>query len=510
MPLALALFTWRRASLRSLLLALCAAAAAAHAQPTPRAEATPLQPCRLSGVETPALCGTLPRPLDLARPQGPQITLHYAVIPAVARQKKPDPVFFFAGGPGQSAVALAGSVNRLLARLNNRRDLVLIDQRGTGQSAPLHCDDGNPLRPLSEVADMARQRAELRDCVARLQALPHGDLRHYATWVAMQDAEAVRQALGAPQVNLVGGSYGTRAALEYLRQFPQAVRRVVIDGVAPPDMALPGAMAADAQAAFDAVFAACDADPACTAAYPALRQDWQRLAASLPRDVTVPHPATGRPETLRLDREMLLGLVRAPLYVPALGAAVPQALHEAARGRFDPLFGLAGAMGGGTRAQRLAAGMHFSVICAEDGPALQRLAEDRGTAVDFGDGMARLYRDICADWPRAEVPAGFYTLPAAPVATLVLSGGADPVTPPRHGQRTADALGPNARHVVVDHAGHGVMALPCMRDVLFRFIDAPDTAAALQVPADCAAGVPRPTAVLPPQAALTPAQEGAR
>jgi pimeloyl-ACP methyl ester carboxylesterase len=496
---------WRR--LTPLLLAAVSGLLAAGAA----SAASPPEPCRLTGVETAALCGTLQRPLDLAQLDGTQITLHYAVLPAVARRKLPDPVFFFAGGPGQSAIALAGTANRLFARLGNRRDIVLIDQRGTGRSAPLHCDDGSPLRPLAEMTDMTRQRAELRDCMTRLQALPHGDLRHYTTTVAMQDAEAVRQALGAPRVNLVGGSYGTRAALEYMRQFPQAVRRVVIDGVAPPDMALPQAMSLDAQAALDAVFTACDAQPACQQAFPALRQDWQRLLASLPREVSVTHPVSGTPERLRLDRDMALGLVRAPLYVPVLASALPLAVHQAAEGRFEPLFGLASSMGGGSRAQRLAAGMHFSVICAEDGPSLDSAAGAAGGATaspDFGDGMARLYRDVCAQWPRGAVPADFYAISPAPAATLVLSGGADPVTPPRHGERSAAALGANARHVVVAQAGHGVMSLPCMRDVLYRFIDAPTDAAALQVSADCAAAVPRPGAHLPLLA--TRGAEGAR
>jgi pimeloyl-ACP methyl ester carboxylesterase len=475
------------------------------------AQAAPsLQPCRLPGIDVSALCGAITRPLDPARPDGTRIEVHYAVVPAVARRKRPDPVFFLAGGPGQSAVSLAGSVSRLLARVNNRRDLVFIDQRGTGGSAPLHCDEGDALRPLAQTVDFEQQRAELQACVERLQALPHGDLRHYATWVAVQDAEAVRQALGAPQVNLVGGSYGTRVALDYLRQFPQSVRRVVLDGVAPPDMTLPRAMGADAQAAFDAMLAACAAEAACAAAYPDLRGDWQRLLAGLPRAVTVAHPLTGRAETLRLERETLLALTRAPLYAPALAAGLPQAVHEASRGRFEPLFGLAHAMGGGTRAQRMAIGMHFSVICAEDGPALALggLPVDEDRAADFGDGMARHYREVCGGWPRAAVPAAFYTLPATPVATLVLSGGADPVTPARHGDRVAAALGPKARHVVVPEAAHGVMSLPCMRDVLFRFIDASDTASALQVGADCAAGLPRPPAALPPPASVSAAASG--
>jgi pimeloyl-ACP methyl ester carboxylesterase len=279
-----------------------------------------------------------------------------------------------------------------------------------------------------------------------------------------------------------------------MRQYPQAVRRAVIDGVAPPDMVLPAAFSTDNQAALDAVFAACAADKACSARYPALRADWHALLATLPREIGVAHPVTGELQRLTLSRDTLLGLVRTPLYLPALASVLPLAVTEAARGRFEPLVGLATALSGG-RSGALAEGMHFSVVCAEDAPRLAQ-ATDRPGA-DFGDAFADIYRRACASWPRGEVPAAFYTLPPAPAATLVLSGGADPVTPPRHGERVTQALGPKARHVVVAQAGHGVMGLRCLRDALFRFIDADDDGAALQVDADCARALPRPPAFVP-------------
>ncbi|WP_425256974.1 alpha/beta hydrolase [Rubrivivax sp. RP6-9] len=458
-----------------------------------------LAPCRLAGIEHAAWCGSVQRPLDPAQPAGRQIDVHFAVLPAVARNKKPDPVFLFAGGPGQSAIDLAGSASRLLARLSNRRDIVLVDQRGTGRSAPLHCADDAPARPLREQVDPALQRAELQRCRAALQALPHGDLRQYTTRIAVQDIDAVRQRLGVARFNAVGGSYGTRAVLETMRQFPQTVRRAVLDGVAPPDMVLPASFSPDAQATFDALLAACEAEPACRQRHPALRARWQSLLDSLPREVSVQHPVTRQPERFVLTPAMAASLVRAPLYVPALAAALPLAVDEAAQGRFTALFGLASAFGGGVR---LAAGMHFSVVCAEDLPRLDATADRPGA--DFGTAMADLYRDVCAGWPRGEVPASFYTVPPATGATLLLSGGLDPATPPRHGTRVAQALGPLARHAVVPNAGHGVMGLLCVRDALFRFIDAETDADALAVDADCAQQVPRPGAFLPPAAGGTP------
>lgn len=456
-----------------------------------------LTPCRLSGLENEAYCGSVRRPLDPAAPAGTQIDVQFAVLPALARNRKPDPVFFFAGGPGQSAMDLAGTVARMMSRVGNRRDVVLVDQRGTGRSAPLKCPEPAPTQPLADAVGNAAMVARLQACRAQLQKLPHGDLRHYTTWVAMQDAEAVRVALGAGQINLIGGSYGTRAVLDYMRQFPQAVRRAVIDGVAPPDMALPAAFSTDNQAALDGLLDACAADPACATRYPHLRGDWQALLASLPREVSVAHPVTGQVERFSMERSTLLQLMRGPLYAPPLASVLPLAVTEAARGRFEPLMGLSTALTGG-RSMQMAEGMHFSVVCAEDLPRLAKSGDKPGA--DFGDAALAMYRRVCDGWPQGPVPVAFYTLPATPAATLVLSGGADPVTPPRHGARMAKALGAKARHVVVAQAGHGVMGIACMRDALFRFFDAVSDDEALKVDADCAKAIPRPPAFVPVRA----------
>jgi pimeloyl-ACP methyl ester carboxylesterase len=477
------------------------AAPAASAAPAsvPAAGAGPafsgLKPCRLPGVEHAAQCGTLRRPLDPSLPQGVQIDVHVAVLPALARYKRPDPVAFFAGGPGQSAIAMAGMLHAQFARLATRRDFVFVDLRGTGRSAPLMCPEAEPAQPLRERVDTEAARARLAACRAALERLPHGDLRRYTTTLAVQDVEAVRQALGAPALNVMGASYGTRAALEYARQFPQAVRRMVLDGVAPPDMVLPLSFGEDAQAAFDAVLRSCENDAPCRARHPNLHADWSAMLASLPRPVTVRHPVTGLPETLTLTREAVTALVRTPLYVPALAAGLPHAVSQAAQGCFEPLVGLGVALGGGERALRLAEGLHFSVVCAEDAPRLP--AAPAGAAAPesvFREPLLATYREACRDWPRGEVPEAFYTVSQASAPTLVLSGGADPVTPPRHGERVARALGAQARHVVVPHAGHGLLAIGCLRDAVVRFVQAEDAAAAQAVELGCAKDVPRPPA----------------
>ena len=452
-----------------------------------------LTPCRVAGIKNEVRCGVVARPLDPAQPQGVQIDVHYVVVPALARRKLPDPVFLLAGGPGQSAIALAPATLQLFARLNNRRDIVFVDQRGTGRSAPLECAEARR-GPLAEQTGPERQFEHLAQCRAKLQALPYGDLRWFTTPLAVQDLDAVRAQLGAERINLVGGSYGTRVAMEMLRQFPSRVRRSVIDGVAPPDMALPASFSTDGQAALHAMLAACEQDADCAKAHPGLRAHWAGLLKSLPRRVTVAHPLSGQVETFTLSREMVLGVMRGALYAPWIAAVLPQVIDDAARGRFESMVGV-NSFFAQRRGTELAMGMHFSVICAEDVPRLAAAVDPPGA--DFGTDLAAFYRRVCAAWPRGDVPEAFYRLLPSASPVLVLSGGLDPVTPPRQGERAAQALGPNALHLVVPHAGHGVMNLPCMRDVLYRFIDADDAAQALAIDTACVKNLPRPPAFEP-------------
>ncbi len=451
------------------------------------AGAAPLHDCRVPGIKNSVQCGSVQRPLDPARPNSASITVQFVVVPAVARRRLADPVFLLAGGPGQSAISLAGPVLGLFQRLGNRRDLVFVDQRGTGGSAPLYCDESR-YAPLAEQADPERQEVRLAACRRKLETLPHGDLRFYTTTLAMQDLDSVREHLGAERINLVGASYGTRAALEYQRQFPGRLRRLVLDGVAPPDMVLPQSSSVDAQAALDALFADCAAQANCAAQYPRLRQTWGDLLASLPMPARIAHPLTGETEAVTVTRDMVLAAVRAPLYSPPLTSALPVAIAQAAQGRFTALLGL-NAVHTSRKATRIAEGMHFSVLCTED---LPRLDASLMLGRDFGASSLRSVARVCADWPRGEVPSAFYHVPRGSAPALLLSGGLDPATPPRHGERMAAALGPSARHIVVANAGHGVLGIGCMRDVLYRFIAADDDASALAVDANCIAAIPRP------------------
>lgn len=520
-PKAVPMGAVRAISARALLAALCLWGASSLVAAAPAT-----QPCRLPGVRVEVRCGSVQRALESARPDGPRIEVHFAVVPALSRQPLPDPVFFLAGGPGQSAIALAPTALAILERLRARRDVVLLDQRGTGRSAPLLCPDHASAHTFA-AWDVAAQRQSMAACRQALQKLSYiarpTDLAFFTTPLAMQDLDVVRQRLGADQINVVGVSYGTRAALDYQRQFGAHVRRSVLDGVAPPDMALPASAALDSQRALDVLWADCTAEPACKQAFPSLRSDWHKLLQSLPRRVTVADPLSGQPQTTMLSRAALLGVVRSALYVPTLASALPQAVHDAARGRLEGLAGLGSALQS-PGASPMAMGMHLSVLCAEDMPLLTAPARPierngnvaRGVAPhsehahrpDFGDEALHWYRSLCAHWPAAPVPADYYRIAPAPQPVLLLSGGLDPATPPRHAARAAQALGAKALHVVAPKAGHGLLSTACGQDLLYRFIAAPDEAGALAIDTRCAQQLPRPLFYRSPAPTLTPGLHG--
>lgn len=451
------------------------------------AQAATTTACRLPDFPEEVQCGQIQRPLNPAQPQGKKIDIHYVVIPSQDRNKLQDAVFLLAGGPGQSAINVASWANALLARLNRRRDLVFVDQRGTGRSAPLECP---ALDKADEILSLEQKTKLTDDCLRQLQTLPYGELQYFSTSIAVQDLEAVRQLQGYSRINLIGASYGTRVGLEYLRQFPKSVRRVVLDGVVPPTMQL---ASADAQKALDALFRDCAQEPACNASYPDLANRWNKLLDSQPQKVSMPHPRLGNAFKLDMTREGLLGLIHGTLYNPAGLATLPYALTQAEQGNYAPLVTMSNATnlpGPGN----IAYGMHFSVWCGEafaQSPTLP--AND-----EFEKFMVQMYIQTCKKWPRADIPAGFFEIPVSASPVLLLSGGLDPVTPIRHGEAVTKALGPLARHVKLENAGHGLLAQGCVRDVVHRFFNAREDNEALQVDASCVRQIPRALAWQPP------------
>jgi pimeloyl-ACP methyl ester carboxylesterase len=448
-----------------------------------------LADCRLQGLEVAARCGTLQVWEDRAARSGRRITLHVAVVPARLRSQEPDPVLVLAGGPGQGAISLAAQVMPLFTKLNDSRDVVFLDQRGTGKSNPLNCnDDTQPLQALFE--DALPERLVTR-CLAELDADP----RQYVTTVAMEDLEEVRAALRYPKLNLWGGSYGTRAALEYLRRHPDRVRTMVLDGVAPSTMKLPLSFATDGDAALKRLFEACEVEALCKKIYPDLRVMIQSLRAQLarkPSRATIMDPRTGDRADIQVNENVLLSGLFRPLYVAELASLLPLGVASAANGDFNPLLAQNLELADDI-AENLSVGMHLSVICAEDVPRIQPADLAAAGQSFFGRALVDDFLRACATWPRGKVPDDYYTPVRSDVPALILSGGIDPATPPRHGEEVARTL-PNAKHVVAPQLGHGVSLHGCAPRLVESFIRA---GSAADIDGKCLQRLPRPLFMVP-------------
>ncbi len=435
-----------------------------------------LEPCHLgapgTSLRVAAQCGQLTVPENPDEPDGRHIDLNLAVVPALNRKPAPDPLFVLVGGPGQAATEVYALLHDAFSGINRDRDIVLVDQRGTGGSNPLRCPaDDDPATGLGAIADeqVLRQVTECRDALSAA-----ADLTQYTTPIAMDDLDRVRAALGYEQINLYGVSYGTRAALTYLRRHPDRVRSLVLDGVAPPDLPLGRDIARDAQRALDLIFARCADDGACHLAFPSLEQDFRDLGQRLtqaPVDVALDHPVTGAPTELALGDVAFGQSVRLLSYAPETVALLPLLIRSAAEGGDYARFAALALMTFDQLEGSIAGGMSNSVVCSEDAPFFS--AEEGQAASDgtyLGPKPARLLRLGCEVWPRAEIPNDQRQPVASDVPVLLLSGEADPVTPPANAEHAAASL-PNSRHLVAPGQGHGVVARGCLPRVVADFID---------------------------------------
>lgn len=444
-----------------------------------------LAPCSADQGPSDAYCGSYRVYEDRDAKQGRQIDLRIVVLPALDANAKPDPVFFLAGGPGQGAAEMAAAIKEVLRRVQTTRDIVLVDQRGTGKSHPLTCDPGTDRLADIDASDDAGL-ARLRTCMNGYDA----DLTKYITSIAMDDLDEVRAFLGYEQINIVGGSYGTRAGLVYLRQHGDRVRAIVLDGVAPTDMRMPMFFARDAQRALDKLLANCEADAACRAAYPNLAERVRKLFARLdtsPPRVHVTHPRTGESAEVQLRAAYAASVLHGALYSPLVSSLVPAVIERAERDDFQGLLALG--MMNEPLAENMAIGMQLSVLCSEDDPFITSEALETATAGSlFARHLLSWRTQACAMWPKAQLPAGYREPVSSDVPALILSGELDPVTPPDWGAQAATHLS-RSTHVVATGTGHGVLGTGCGQTLVRLFIDA---GSAQGLDTSCASTIERP------------------
>ncbi|HEX9794959.1 MAG TPA: alpha/beta fold hydrolase [Planctomycetota bacterium] len=431
---------------------------------------------------------------DREAADGRRISLHFVIVPSAVGEPEPDPVVILGGGPGQAATTLVASTATMVAR--EHREILLLDQRGTGRSNPLHCGFARDASDPQSLLELSWDLESIRACRAELEK--HADLSLYSTPIAADDLDELCAALGYDKINLRGGSYGSRAALVFLRSHPERVRTATLIGVAPIAFTNPLFHARGAQDTIDLLFADCAADPGCRKVLGDLRGQFETVLARLekePARIEVDNPSGKGLVEVVLTRNGFAEGIRTLMYSLPTQRQVPWLIHRAFEYDYQTVAEACMRSNGGIRRQ-LAWGMLLSVTCAED---VARIDPDNiGSVTDgtfLGDVRVRGQMSACAEWPLGRLPEGYGNDVVSDVPVLLFSGTHDPVTPPRWGAQAVENL-KHALHVVVP-AAHGVGG-DCV-DSLERAFLATGSVAGLD--ASCVATMRLPRLVLPHAAA---------
>jgi pimeloyl-ACP methyl ester carboxylesterase len=444
--------------------------------PVSAAPATlPLHECRLQHPlkldSVAARCGLLKVAEDPANPAGPSIDLSVAVVPALNRRAAAPPLFLLAGGPGQAATDMYVSYAGAFTRINRNHDIVLVDQRGTGRSSPIFCSYPDDWQETG--GEIPQLREATLACLNKFGPR----VRNYTSSVAVRDLDLVRVALGYRQIDLYAASYGTRVAELYMRRYPNSTHAVILDGVTYPEQAIGADTPWDGEHALDMILARCRAASDCAAAYPDLAHDLKELRRKFGPEkssLTLSDPLSGAPLVIEFSRSMLNAALRFLSYNATEAALLPTLIHQAAIGNLAPLAAqtimMARQIG-----EQLASGMQNSVICSEDVPFFTAASIDRASIAATYQGTDQLdaLAEICKLWPRGPVDPDLHSALHSDVPTLLLSGEADPVTPPGDAERLAKGL-LRQRHLILSGEGHGQMATGCVPKLMADFLDTAD------------------------------------
>jgi pimeloyl-ACP methyl ester carboxylesterase len=429
-------------------------------------------PCTVGKAKLPSTCGTYAVYEDRAAGSGRTIELKFIVIKGERGSNRA--IAWNPGGPGASSTAAAGDIadgdySKELRTLRDRYDILLVDNRGTGGSAPQQCD----FAPIgrSELYFMQLWPDEL---VARCRAMLARDanLSLYTTSIAADDLDDLRAALGYQKLVLDGGSYGTRLYLDYARRHRDRVESIVLDGVAPPHfLIIPLEDAQGAQGAITRLIAECTSDAACNARFPQFGAHFSALVRRFDRGTVVVRlvdAKTKRVTNLNLSKEVFADRLRQLLYYPEGAAYVPFIVERAYRSDYAPLATMIEVVTQGF-AGELAQGLNLSVTCAEDVPFITERDVTRTSESSFeGDVRVRAQQRACRLWNVDPVPVSFVEPVRSEAPILMISGTDDPASPPAFAQRALPYL-PNARILLIRNASHATET-PCADGLIVQFV----------------------------------------
>lgn len=447
-----------------LLVSILGLAASAPAQGT----GITLEPCAEQFGES-ARCGWAEVPENRAAPDGRRIRIRVVVLASESGESA-EPLVMFPGGPGQATPTLMPLARQVYPRVLERRDVVFVGQRGSGESNAMNCLEDIASDPSLLFGELWN-REGIRDCYARTREF--ADPSHYTTADYVADVGEILDALDYGRVVLWGGSGGTRIAQAFIRENPERVTAAVLDGVTPIDYAMPLPFSRYAQRAWERVVADCAAQPDCAAAYPALDGDLRRLferleAGPAPTAIDL---ADGSAATVRVQVGDLAYALRGVLHNAGAIPLLPAQVHRAAQTGDLSFFAQAlydratALLGGGV----IAVGLHISSYCAEDVPRLEGVDVDAETTGTFlGGYLVGEYRSACDLWPVTPAPPEWFRSFESQVPTLLVSGYYDPSTPDESAEAVRRSL-PNSRHLVVRNLSHGA-GFTCARPVVEEFL----------------------------------------
>lgn len=432
------------------------------------------KPCTLAkGSESlMAYCGTLQVPENHDVPNGRKISLAISWLPATG-DAEADPIFMLAGGPGQAARASFPMIADAFHEARKTRHIILLDQRGTGDSSPLKCVDKKGKSAVLEDEDdgITDAAAFARHCAAQFE--DKIDVAQFSSMDAVRDLDAVRAAIGAEQINLIGISYGTRMAQLYGKRYPQHTRTITIDGIAPLEVVLGQEHAKNLESSLDLQFAQCSKDKVCLEKLGDPRAQLNTLLATLTKGAIPVHyrnAVSGEWQDGQFSSGHLATLTRLLAYQPQAASLLPLQFAEANKGRVDTLMALS-EMVSHDISEQIMHGMQLSVMCGEDAPDLMVDPEDSKRLL--GTGLVALLKAQCAVWPHKTRPANFRAPLQGKLPVLILSGEFDPVTPPRYGEMVAKHL-PNSKHIIAKGQGHNVLPIGCMPRLFAKFLETAD------------------------------------
>lgn len=445
--------------------------------------------CYVDGFETPVRCVSIDVPLDYAAPSGETIRITAAVVPATTARPAPDPLFVFAGGPGQAATGMGPWLDSAFKPARRERDIVLFDIRGTGMSGVPQC-----VFSLTSNGDTTGEfKRDAAACAAKIGQ----KAAFYSSLEIVEDIERFRVARGYAKINLWGGSWGTRVSQHYVRRYGAHVRAAVLDGATPVDDAIFTSAPRYGQAALERMFDDCAKEKACAAAFPNLRANFELIlkradeAGTVAADIV--DPRTGKMERETFDRDGLAGFVRGALYAGFTRSVAPYAIEQGAKGNYGPLSAL-GAATTEWSADTMSLASMLGILCGED---QARAIAAKSPDQSFGfmrDSYMRIFAAGCSVWPYRQLPAEMMQGFRSNVPAMAISGGADPVTPPASGEAALKMFGARV-HVVVPNGFHTNSSQRCIADLIGSFLRDPATGGRDHA---CVAKIPSPRFIVSP------------